>query len=266
MRKTGLSAASFGKKGEKFEINENLFAMFRENNISAIEISLPFGVDFFNLHFDKIEEYSKKYDVELWSYHLPFSDFYDPSSNDFAYGMQSFKMLIDRASVSSVKNVVIHPSTELLTDDGRDKRMQNAKRNLSELCDFANGRGIELAVENLPRLCLGNCAEEMMELVSENSRLKVCFDVNHIAIGTHADFIRKLNDRIVTVHVADYHIPDNHLMPFDGKLDWKEFITLLNEGNYQGPFLFECGRAKKDGTFYDAGIYHRLHKTIEGLN
>jgi len=265
MRKTGLSAASAGKRGEKFEINEELFITFKENNITAMEVCMPFGVDLFNLDFPKLNDFADKHGVDLWSFHLPFSDFYDASSNDAKDGISSFKMLIKRASKSNIKCVVIHPSTEIVTNEGREQRKENSKNNLSELCDYANSLGVDLAVENLPRLCIGNSTSEMVELMDANPNLKICFDTNHIALGEHTDFMRTLKDRIVTVHIADYNIPDNHLRPFDGQMDWKEFIRVLNEIKYNGPFIYETGRLKKDGTYCDMDIYRQLHEKIENL-
>ena len=271
MRKTGVSVCSLGIRGtEKFEICEEHFKICKEANIEAMEITLPFGFDFFKLDFKYLQKLADKYNVKLWSFHVPFSGYFDPSSLDekqAEYAMEDFKRLMKNASVSDVKYIVIHPSEEITTVEGRDKRMENAKRRLSELADYADTLGLTIAVETLPRLCLGNSTDEMEELVSANDKLRICFDVNHIKLGTQKEFLERLGDKIVTLHISDYNIPDNHLLPFEGKIDWKEFIISLDEANYNGVFMYEAGLMTKDGTniMRDAKIYYDLHKKIEEL-
>ena len=40
--------------------------------------------------------------------------------------------------------------------------------------------GQVIAVEDLPRTCLGRESSEMLELISVNDKLRVCFDTNHL--------------------------------------------------------------------------------------
>lgn len=270
MRKTGVSVCSLEKKGEQFEINEKYFKMCQDANIEAMEVTLPFGYDFFKLDFKYLQKLANKYNVELWSYHVPFSGYFDPSSLDeekAKNAMEDFKLLMKNASVSDVKYIVIHPSEEITTTERRDERMENAKRRLSELAEYANTLGLTIAVETLPRLCLGNSTDEMEELMKANDKLRICFDVNHIELGTQKEFLERLGDKIVTLHISDYNIPDNHLLPFEGKIDWKEFIIALDKANYNGVFMYEAGLMTKDGTdiMRNAKIYYDLHKKIEEL-
>lgn len=173
---------------------------------------------------------------------MPFSDYFDPSALDKTEGdkaLEDFKRLIKNASKSDIKCVVIHPSAEITTAENRGIRMENAKVRLSKLADYAVLFGIEVAVETLPRMCLGNCTAEIEELISLNSKLKVCFDVNHIKLGTQKEFAETIADRIVTLHVSDYIITDDHLLPFEGKIDWKKLITaLMMFGRRLASFLF----------------------------
>ncbi|MBE7037406.1 MAG: sugar phosphate isomerase/epimerase [Ruminococcaceae bacterium] len=149
----------------------------------------------------------------------------------------------------------------------RDERMENAKRRLSELAEYANTLGLTIAVETLPRLCLGNSTDEMEELMKANDKLRICFDVNHIKLGTQKEFLERLGDKIVTLHISDYIITDDHFLPFEGNMDWKEFIIALDNANYNGVFMYEAGLMTKDGTdiMRDAKIYYDLHKKIEDL-
>lgn len=262
----GVSAPSTGERGKKFEINEELFSAYAANGIDAIEIAMPFGVDLFNLYFDKLEYYADKHGVMMWSYHLPFSNFFDPSGYETSDSMKVFKMLIKRASAAkSLKCAVIHPSAEVADDSDRAYRINTAKKNLSELCDYTGELGIVLAVECLPRKCLANTAEETAEIISANDSLQVCFDVNHVPPEQTHHFAELLRGRIATVHISDCVVPDDHLLPTEGSINWSELMRDMDMSGCSSPFVFEASRFSKVSGAHDMGIYRRLYNKIKAL-
>ena len=99
-----------------------------------------------------------------------------------------------------------------------------------------------LAVENLPRTCLGNRAEELKRIISVNDKLRVCFDFNHSLGEDNSAYIKLLGDKIITTHVSDYDLIDErHWLPGEGKVDWVEMITLMEQADYQGVWMYELG-------------------------
>jgi len=45
---------------------------------------------------------------------------------------------------------------------------------------------------------------------------------------------------MITVHLQDNRGEgDDHLMPFDGTLDWNAVARVLDEAGYSGPYMFE---------------------------
>ena len=72
--------------------------------------------------------------------------------------------------------------------------MAASKNSLNELADFAAERGAVIAVEDLPRTCLGNCADEMLEILEANEKLRVCFDTNHLLKDTNGNFLKIVGD------------------------------------------------------------------------
>ena len=57
-------------------------------------------------------------------------------------------------------------------------------------------------------------------------------------------FIRNAGSRIITTHLSDYDFVDErHWVPGDGKINWREFYTLMEEAGYTGPYLFELGES-----------------------
>ena len=189
----------------------------------------------------------KFYDFELWSFHLPFLPFkdIDISSTDEEirkFSVDLCKGYIEKATEIGIDKFVIHPSAEPIMPEERPARLAASKKSLNELADFADLKGAVIAVEDLPRTCLGNCADEMLEILEANEKLRVCFDTNHLLKDTNGNFLKKVGDKIVTLHISDYDFVDEkHWLPGEGKVDWAEILEGLKSLGYEGVWMYEVG-------------------------
>ncbi|MBO5897713.1 MAG: sugar phosphate isomerase/epimerase, partial [Clostridia bacterium] len=191
----------------------------------------------------EVAAYAKEYGVELWSFHLPFSKPYIISHTewDIPGAIERNSELIKRWSAVGVDKFIIHPSPD--NHGGtHDSRMEPAKESLAMLAEIAHREGAVMCVEDLPRTCLGRCSDDMLELLSVDDRLRVCFDTNHLLIEDNLTFIRRLGDKIVTTHVSDYDfVNERHWIPGEGKVDWQALIAALKEVGYNGVWMYEVG-------------------------
>lgn len=182
------------------------------------------------------------------SLHLPFGNQWDISSADDAvraYALTEMNKFIAWAGEHQIPYVILHPSYEPIADTDRPTRMKNAVASIARMGAVAKECGVIVAVENLPRTCLGNCADDMIELLGENEAVGICFDVNHLLKESHKDFVAKTGKYIVTTHLSDYDFVDEkHWMPGEGDIDWKELKELLDGVGYEGRYLFELGAAR----------------------
>ena len=240
MLKIGLSSCG-GK-----ELNEETFRNYSEAGIDAIEISRTIeGCK--TIDYKEVKRLSEKYGVQLWSFHLPFVPFdvINPASSDKKvreYTVEYFMELIGKASDIGFEKFVIHPSGEPISDCDREEAMKCSIDTLSILADKAEKCGATIAVENLPRTCLGKNSDEILRLISGNDKLKVCFDTNHLLAEDGLEFLDKVGNKIVTVHVSDYDfIDERHWLPGEGKTDWVKFIDKFEEIGYNGVWLYELG-------------------------
>ncbi|MBQ8388670.1 MAG: sugar phosphate isomerase/epimerase [Clostridia bacterium] len=239
MFKLGLS--SCGKP-----LCEELFKNYKKAGIEAMEISL--GVDeYATLDLTALRHMADGQGVELWSLHLPFMPFdkIDISRPELAEEtVEYLSGLIRRGAEAGIDKFIIHPSGEPIKPEERAERMATAKSSLAKLAEVARECGAVIAVEDLPRTCLGNTAAEIAELISVHPDLRVCFDTNHLLTEDAADFVRALGDKIITTHVSDYDfLNERHWLPGEGKLDWQSIVNALCEVNYSGPWLYELGFA-----------------------
>ena len=142
--------------------------------------------------------------------------------------------------------------------------MEMALINLDKLTQIAKSEGIHLAAEVLPGRALGCNSDELKYMTEQISDLKVCFDVNHLYTESHEEFVEKMGDKIVTVHISDYDfVQERHWLPGKGKNDWKKIIELLNSINYNGAFMYEVGRAGLENDFL-GGIRKNYDKIMRG--
>lgn len=230
MYKIGLS--TIGKN-----IDEDLFREYQTAGLDCMEIShgIPCEWD-----FNGYLELSKKYGVELNSYHLPY-EFTDISNKEiFDKTLRIFSEDIKKATSIGIDKIVIHASGEIPDPTEREERLFYAKKGIEELAEIAKKGGAFLCVENLPRTCLCNTSVELKGILSVHDNLKVCFDTNHLLIENPVDFINNIGDKIITTHVSDYDfINERHWLPGEGKLEWDKIIKALNKINYNGVWLYE---------------------------
>lgn len=217
------------------------------NEISAIELSVSEG-EYMNIDWEAVGANAGEAGVELWSYHLPFGDSVDISAAEESVREAAVSRhieLIGKACAIGIKRFIIHASYEPIADNERESRMANACRSLKELAEYAEPFGAVICVEDLPRSCLGHNIAEMKELISADSRLRVCFDVNHLLLqfgDTHSEFVSELGREIETVHLSDYDfIDEKHYFCGNGDINWDELIGLLENAGYNGPFMYEGG-------------------------
>ena len=210
--------------------------------IGALEISQG---DYDSFDFDNAKTLAQRYGVKLWSLHLPFGGPYNPADLDPAnrkFTVEEDQKIITRAVEAGITRFVIHPSCEPNEPETREEKMRYSMETLSALAEFAAEKGAVLAVENLPRTCLGNRAAELKEIISANDKLRVCFDFNHSLGEDNSAYIKLLGDKIITTHVSDYDmIDERHWLPGEGNIDWVEMITLMEQIGYQGVWMYELG-------------------------
>ena len=237
MYKIGLSTCA---KGDP----EYLFEDYKKAGIEAMEISV--GIELAEvLDYKRIAQYAEKYGVNLWSFHIPFGPFekIDISSTDKALRKSTIKYiseLIKRVSVSGIDKYVIHPSGEPMEESERAEKIKCAQESLSELSKIAGEYGGVIAVENLPRTCLGRDSDDILKLIEADPALRVCFDTNHLLKEDPIEFIHKVGSKIVTTHVSDYDFVDEkHWLPGEGKMDWQAIYKSLQEVGYNGVWLYE---------------------------
>ncbi len=236
--KIGLS--SCGKM-----LDRQLFEAYKNAGIKAMELSVGNKAVCDTFDVGSVVPLAKEFGIELWSYHLPFGPFeiLDISQPDRAEStVEYYKGLMASVREAGIRVFVIHPSGEPIAPADRPVRMETAKDSLRRLAEYGDSIDAVIAVENLPRTCLGNCSAEILELIGVHDSLRVCFDTNHLLNENNVDFVNNIGNKIITTHVSDYDFVDEkHWLAGEGKIDWNELYSALKNADYNGPWLYELG-------------------------
>ena len=132
--------------------------------IKNIEICFAGYSDFEKFDFEKAKLLAVENNIRLWSLHLPFLPFdeIDPSAtvDEIAnFTFKTFSNLIKKGTSIGIYKFVVHPSLEPIEDYCRKDKLNAAGKFFSRLADEAEKYGAVIAVEDLPRTCLGNCSD-----------------------------------------------------------------------------------------------------------
>lgn len=139
--------------------------------------------------------------------------------------------------------VVLHLGVPLAQQpDGRDNRRDAALRSLEMLAESAGPLGVRLALEVIPNPI--SEAERLVTLIEdelEHPEIGICLDSGHaFLLGDLADAIEAVSGHLVTTHLHDNRrTTDDHLVPFEGRIDWAEAAMTLQKVGYEGVWMFE---------------------------
>lgn len=119
-----------------------------------------------------------------------------------------------------------------------------ARRSIEALAKSAEPLGVTIAVELLPNeLSRATGLVYFVENVLADSRVSVCLDLGHARLeGDAADAVETVSEHIALVHAHDNRgRRDEHLIPFEGTIDWASALTTLQKVGYEGPVVLEVG-------------------------
>ena len=108
-------------------------------------------------------------------------------------------------------------------------------KRIKQIVDYAETLNVKIAFENTK---IKGYLDYIIENITSQN-VGICFDSGHY----HAYFddeldFEKFKNKIFAVHDNDKS-DDEHLIPFDGTLNWEETINKLNKANYKGPITME---------------------------
>ncbi|MBR2353511.1 MAG: sugar phosphate isomerase/epimerase [Clostridia bacterium] len=143
---------------------------------------------------------------------------------------------VDRCSEVGVPVDVIHLSAK----DTPPSVSDIGRRRYHTLVDYAAKKGVKLAFENLRKLY--NVAWAMEEF-RDADHVGFCWDCGHENCFTkNVEFMTLYGDRLLCTHIHDnrgLQGLDDHMIPFDGNLNFNRFAEHIRASGYQGALMME---------------------------
>ena len=195
--------------------------------------------------------------LRLHSVHAPVMERYDgtwinPLSIASADGAARAKAVRETGAALAlarrvpVSVLVVHPGLQdSLLSPSVQNSLEAAMRSIEEIADIASPLGVRVALEVIPNAI--STAEALVNLLDRLDRpdVGVCLDFGHAHMqGDVIDAIETLSGVLVATHVHDNHgRRDEHLVPFEGTIDWAGALAALQKIGYDGTLMLELAGA-----------------------
>ena len=124
-----------------------------------------------------------------------------------------------------------------------------SKLRYNKLGDFAQENGITLAFENT-----GKCVENFKYISELIPNAMFCWDNAHEKLFSCGEkVLSQLGDKLVALHITDSNLcTDDHMIPFDGKIDFENVASELAKTDFDGTIMLE---SIFSGKYYENMLY-----------
>ena len=212
-------------------------------------------------HFDyhdvaaiaQLQEWLKETGLELHGIHAPIVDrmgagdqWGEPISN--AVGDTARRQAAVREADAALNIARLIPANVFVVhlgtpaSQGGENNRAAAFRSIEDICRLAEPLGIRVALEVIPNP-LSDAASlvAMLERDLDFPRTGICLDFGHaFLMGDVADAIETVAEHLIATHVHDNRgKQDEHLVPFEGKINWDMALMTMQKVGYDGTYLME---------------------------
>ena len=145
--------------------------------------------------------------------------------------------------------LVLHPNGE----EGASLKPADSKKNLIDsltlIVKRAEDLGVNIAIENMIDVKgrrFGSRISHIKEVIESigSPSLGICFDTGHVNLFADPNIsmegeIFEAGEHLMTLHVHNNGMKDEHKPPGDGNINWSQVIGALKKVNYMGVFMME---------------------------
>ena len=253
-----------------FAVSTFLFHQTRLDREHLVDIAAHGfgGVELFALrsHFDYADEHAATQLAEwlddtrlqLTTVHAPTADsvsdgawtgHYSVASTDAAIRERTVAEVLATLNLSRVlpfRTLVLHLGVPEHAAAHGDNDASAVRRSLDVIVPSAADRGIQVALEvQTNGLSTPDALVALIEDAADWGTAGICLDVGHARLlGDPVDAIETASGHIVASHVHDTRgSRDDHLVPYDGSIDWARALMAFQKVGYAGPWTFELAPA-----------------------
>jgi sugar phosphate isomerase/epimerase len=159
--------------------------------------------------------------------------------------VEETKRALDIADAIPYRYLVQHLGTS--RDPMTPQQQEAAMNSLEHLCLYAKQRGVTIALENVSGEFAAPATLRAFVTDTHLPGLRLCFDTGHAHAGDGVTGgFEAMRDLVVTTHVHDNHGEnDEHLLPYQGTIDWDAAMAAFRTAPCELPIVFEIRSAKE---------------------
>ena len=215
---------------------------------------------------ETVMERSAKVGLTVDFLHAPFrgvNDFWLEGDNYLPLN-EKIVETIDSAGACGIPIVIVHPDSGWNPPNMCDLGIKR----FDALVERAEKKGVKIAFENLRNF---GTLSAMMQRYRGRDSVGFCYDCGHEHCYTKTvHFTDLFGERILCTHIHDNFgkdgrdDPDDHLMMFDGNIDYADMMARLREVGYNGVLTVELAKdehyAHMSDEEYINAAYERILK------
>ncbi|MGD9904487.1 MAG: sugar phosphate isomerase/epimerase family protein [Vicinamibacterales bacterium] len=186
-----------------------------------------------------------------------------------AQAVDEIRQTLEISRVLPFRQLVVHLGVPDAHAPAGDNDLGAARQSLERIVPMAVGCGVDVALEVMAnRLSTPDALVECIEDVLESPDVGICLDVGHARLlGDPVDAIETASGHIVAAHVHDTRgARDEHLVPYDGSIDWARALLAFQKVGYLGPWTFELAPGPAAATLARAAQARQRFEQRLGLN
>ena len=211
---------------------DELFKMIKDIGFNGF-----FSGEIYAKHFDKMSSfkcYAENLGLTQETSHSTIPGSSSIWSNDASEDyVDVLKLNIDNCSKLSIPILVVH----IQPNFAEEPSFEIGLNRLKTIVKYAKERGVKIAFENI------NSAEYLYRTLEyfDDNNVGFCYDCGHEACHTNGEhFLPKIGERLFCTHIHDNdNKSDLHLIPFDGRIDFKRIACELKDCHYKGNITSE---------------------------
>lgn len=179
-------------------------------------------------------EICKQNNLNIIFAHLGYQKINEIWTQDGDYFVERYKKDILDCHNLGIDLVVMHACSKSIAPGPNEIGLNRFK----QIIDYAESLNVKVAIENTK---IKDHVEYLLDNIT-NDNFGLCFDVGHYHAHFNDDWnLDKYKGRVFCVHLHDNHgnNMDEHLLPYDGTLNWDDVKEKLNSLSYDGPITME---------------------------
>jgi sugar phosphate isomerase/epimerase len=221
-----------------------------------------------------LQEWLKDANLELHSIHAPITDVFangqmqrtfsiaTRDAEARAAALHEMSAALHVARVIPFRYLVVHLGVPQSLHPGSEENNRDAAvRSVEDIITMAEPLGVTVALEVMGNaLSTPAALVDIIERSFDGADVGICMDVGHAhMMGDTPEAIETTSEYLATTHIHDNRRQsDDHLVPFQGSINWASTIMAFEKIGYDGVLMYEVRNAESPSTVLEkAGAARR---------